>query len=660
MKRYVPLLSLVLLPLLAGCFGTGTRPDSNEKPLTTTSTTAASAPGATVRPLIDGETAEQIYSDAVNLVYEGYYAEAMTKLKYLVDKQVIDRYVYETLLELYVNKLEQLKMQGDARKLAAAVKEARKVSEDALAYYPSDLHLLQIHTDIVRTDGDTRAFVSSLSNILALYPNDTFGNYYFGAYYYLGNVMNKAYPYLQNVIRSTTPSTEFDVSAIYSSYYYCGMIDIQRGNYASAITNFESAKTFVNNDTDLSKALGVIYSQLLYFRKAEENFAAIPSNMLTQQIAEPYIGVMLVDGSTNTLSVANDFFYESVFAKAVVLYLKGDYTNALIEAGRVPRGGYSSYYVHYLRYLIDTRTTNNDDLMKESFILGKLAKDIGNYPVAIRFFKNVENYTNAAPDIYWLIGSLYDDLSDATNAIRYYEKYLSYGQQLDYMAMARIRLAYMYYTAGRMQDSLTQVALAKRSAKTQQELTSVYFYSGLMNFELKKYDAAITDFNVALTNQPDYYAIYYYIASAYAQLQQYDPAIKTLNIARAKVPDSPEMNNLLAYLYALKVTDLDEALKLINLALLEDPQNIAYLDTLGWVYFQRREYDKAFEVYMSLERKVQSENYAMGLDEVYYHIGMIYEQKGDKDEAVRYYRMGIASNPDNALIRTRMQSLGVQ
>ncbi len=659
-KTIAPVFVIVLL---AGCLGRGGRPDTrpggtNETVLATTTTTVA-VPAVT--PLIDQYMAEQVYSDAVNLVYDGYYDEAIVKLKSLVDRRVIDRYVFETLLELYITKADQFRMQNNMTKLAATLKEARVFSEQALTYYSNDLKLMQIYADIVRAAGDMNAFVDALGKILAVYPNDTFGNYYFGIYYYLSGKYDKAYPYLVNVLVHASPSTEFDYKALYDAYYYLGMIEIQNGNYSDAIAYLERVKSFGGLNLDLVKTLAVLYSQLLYFGEAETNFSEIPSNMLTKDVAEPYIGVMLVNDSPGLNEVASDFYYESAFAKAVKLYLKGDYTNAMFQLARVQDSSYVTYYVHYLKYLIYSNgLVDNEGRMKEAFMLGSIAKELGNHAVAIYYYRIVEDYTNAIPDIYWLIGSLYDDSGDVTNAIRYYERYLGYSDALDYQTAARIRLAYMYYSANRMQDSVRQVELAKEAAKNADERYMVYFYSGLMNFELKKYRDSLTDFNTALSNRPDLYDLYYYIASVHAQLEEYDPAIDLLLKARAKNPNSPEVNNLLAYLYAVKKTELDQALELVKLALLKDPDNLAYLDTLGWVYYQRAEYDKSFEVYLSLERTVEGQPDVAGLDEIYYHIGMVYEKKGNGAEAVRYYKLGLEANPQNALIRTRLNDLNVR
>ena len=40
---------------------------------------------------------------------------------------------------------------------------------------------------------------------------------------------------------------------------------------------------------------------------------------------------------------------------------------------------------------------------------------------------------------------------------------------------------------------------------------------------------------------------------------------------------------------------LDEALVLIEKALSQEPNNAAYLDSLGWVYYKKKDYKKAYK-----------------------------------------------------------------
>jgi tetratricopeptide (TPR) repeat protein len=170
---------------------------------------------------------------------------------------------------------------------------------------------------------------------------------------------------------NSDPGTEFEFTATYYSFYYLGLIALQNGNYEDAIVYLERAKMYVGFDLEIAKTLGLIYSQLLYFEDAERSYSEIPGNMLTKEIVDPYIGVMLVNGSEKLDEIASDFYYNSTFAKAVKNYLRGNYTNALRELERIPADSSVLYYSHYLKYLIYSQdAANADNALKEAFVLG--------------------------------------------------------------------------------------------------------------------------------------------------------------------------------------------------------------------------------------------------------------------------------------------------
>lgn len=58
-------------------------------------------------------------------------------------------------------------------------------------------------------------------------------------------------------------------------------------------------------------------------------------------------------------------------------------------------------------------------------------------------------------------------------------------------------------------------------------------------------------------------------------------------------PEDPSASNDLAYLWAERGAHLERAMRLVREAIEDEPDNQAYRDTLGWVYYQRRQYPQA-------------------------------------------------------------------
>lgn len=73
----------------------------------------------------------------------------------------------------------------------------------------------------------------------------------------------------------------------------------------------------------------------------------------------------------------------------------------------------------------------------------------------------------------------------------------------------------------------------------------------------------------------------------------FDKAVAIFEQGLAAHPKAHEIQNYLAYMWAEKGLHLDEALVLVNGALQHMPDNAAYLDTRGWIYYRQGQYAQA-------------------------------------------------------------------
>ena len=69
-------------------------------------------------------------------------------------------------------------------------------------------------------------------------------------------------------------------------------------------------------------------------------------------------------------------------------------------------------------------------------------------------------------------------------------------------------------------------------------------------------------------------------------------------------PESAEALNYLAYMWAERGVNLDKAGIYITKALVHEPDNGAYLDTLGWVQYKQGDYLNAVKTLKQALRKL--------------------------------------------------------
>lgn len=114
------------------------------------------------------------------------------------------------------------------------------------------------------------------------------------------------------------------------------------------------------------------------------------------------------------------------------------------------------------------------------------------------------------------------------------------------------------------------------------------------------------------------------------------------------INDAQTFNNY-AYSLAERGELLDKALELSTQALQLEPDNSAYLDTMGWIYFKLGKYKKAQE-YIQAAVDNDSTN-AIVLE----HLGDVFSVRKKHNQAREIYRKAWELDPDNERIKAKAQ-----
>jgi tetratricopeptide (TPR) repeat protein len=144
----------------------------------------------------------------------------------------------------------------------------------------------------------------------------------------------------------------------------------------------------------------------------------------------------------------------------------------------------------------------------------------------------------------------------------------------------------------------------------------------------------------------------YMLSNVYVDLNKIDKAAEQLQSLLKDKPDDPTYNNDLGYIWADHDMNLDEAEKLIRKALEEDKKkrkaspeynadddhdNAAYLDSLGWVLYKKKDYKEAKKY---LLEAVKDKEDGQHID-IFDHLGDVHKALGEKEEAIAAYKKGI-------------------
>lgn len=100
-------------------------------------------------------------------------------------------------------------------------------------------------------------------------------------------------------------------------------------------------------------------------------------------------------------------------------------------------------------------------------------------------------------------------------------------------------------------------------------------------------------------------------------------------------PENASALNYLGYMFADRSIHLDEAHDLIQRALDQEPNNGAYLDSLGWVYYRQDKLELAAKFLERSLKQYDSDPVVLS------HLGDVYFKQGRVDDAKRHWQRGL-------------------
>ena len=254
--------------------------------------------------------------------------------------------------------------------------------------------------------------------------------------------------------------------------------------------------------------------------------------------------------------------------------------------------------------------------------------------------------------IYNYLAEVYEDMDQDEKAISEYQQSLviNPNQLVPYLRLALLQLKLKQYNA-----------TVKTLNEAKDRFPTTYFipyYFGLLYSEQKDYAKAVSSFAdaeavaTATPTEPKLDGhFYFYYAAASERLGEFEKAESLFRKCIQLDPDNDGACNYLGFMWAEKGVHLNEALDLIQKAVKAEPNNGAYIDSLGWVLFKLGRTDEAL---VQMRRAVE-----LTKDDatVYDHLADVLLKLGKIDEALLVLRKAQQLDPQNKSISQKLQKL---
>ena len=255
--------------------------------------------------------------------------------------------------------------------------------------------------------------------------------------------------------------------------------------------------------------------------------------------------------------------------------------------------------------------------------------ELGQYPKAIERFQKITEQNPEAEKVRYYLGVLYESIEEFEKAIEEFEKIPPH--------VASYRDAILHVASIlRSRDEMARaIKTLEEALKKNKNILEFYEFLASLYEEQGEIGTAIEILNQGIKVFPREERFLMMQGLLYEKKQDRKRALQAMEKVLKIDPQNATALNYIGYSYAEEGVRLDEAKEMIERALTSRPGDAYIIDSLGWVHFRRREYDKALKLLKKAEKMASSE------PTIFYHLGEVYSALNERALAKRYFKRAL-------------------
>ncbi|MBF0492413.1 MAG: tetratricopeptide repeat protein [Deltaproteobacteria bacterium] len=482
--------------------------------------------------------------------------------------------------------------------------------QKSLRYFSKEnSYFYYVLSELDAFEGHTLEGRSLLEKAIALHPSSSFLQLELAQHSIESNQVSEAFEAAQKAVELDPKNTD--------AHLLLGKLLAAKKESEKAIAQYETVIQLLPKDDEAYSSLVREYLAQKKNAQALEVLARLKKANPESSIASLYSGLIYASSkSKKDISKAIEAFKN-------VLETSPEDSRALQALGQlyVDEGKNADALRIY-----ETLANLNPSDLSIQVRLGLLYYEKRDYKLAIEVFKKVLARNPSADRIQYYLGILYQNTNDDTEALKYFAQVPA---ESTYYKDAVLRQVLILQQRAETEKSLKliQEALAKKESVSE-------FYDVYANILIaqKKMTAAVEVLEKAIQKFPKEDRLQFSLGVAYDKQGNFEKSVQTMREVIQTNPKNASALNYMAYTFAEKGIYLDEALKYAHEAVLLRPKDGFILDSLGWVYYKKGDFVRAFQ---NLQKAILLNP---GEPTILEHIGDVFAILGERTKAVVYYK----------------------
>jgi Tfp pilus assembly protein PilF len=292
---------------------------------------------------------------------------------------------------------------------------------------------------------------------------------------------------------------------------------------------------------------------------------------------------------------------------------------------------------------------NNKDTQSLShYIVGFYCESLGDLAGAAREYQKALATDSQSSLLHSNLGLVFIQKNNPVLAIKELKRSIDLAPEA---AEPHALLALVYAAQDKADLAVQEYVLALENAtKLESENIDIYKALGVIYLQQNKLKQAEGIFKLILKMAPEDPEAHFSLGSIYYDLKDYPSAEKELKRAVKLKPDYPEALNFLGYFYLEQNKNINRAGLMIKQALVFEPENSAYRDSLGWFYYKK---GKPREALNQLEKAAS----LLSDPVIYDHLGDVFLKLGNLDSAKLNWEKSLKLDARNNAVEAKLLKL---